>query len=388
MEGLDTDMQNIRFPDLVLGMLRNAAVTSVEGLLHSNRLLTEVRTHLNPIQLAKLNKLIQKNNQTVNDKEGRTQELYKSTGRDILRERDFEGQCVEELNRMTDAPEAVQKLITLYQSRVDLLSSLPCHIDKDACAGVKRSRKEVCDSPSPGGKGDLNTEDQIELERKEKMVECAEPVPVLNDKVGDVDTSNVAVSTNAVHVDDQKPLTEAPNPKDDMSKVSPEQQRVNERRESLLLRLANMCKYTAVYNRKVEETQNWRRHWTRRKSMFEMNLMWPYQTVTKREWQEVRHNLNHEKNALNKDEQALKRYAETFRTDVMDWNTDVMRLNEALTKNTTLAASLTTETVILHKSQDDAFALVTQHSQLKIVQPGEYLEDYHPRVEEAQTPKR
>jgi len=165
-----------------------------------------------------------------------------------------------------------------------------------------------------------------------------------------------------------------------------EQQRAYQGRMSLLIRLANMCKCIAVYNRTVEGTQNWRRHWTQRQSMFEMNLMWPYYPMTKREWQETRQNLNHEKSALNKEEQALKRHAEAIRTNVLDWNTDAMRLNMSLIENPVLDASSYMETLIMFKiSGQNIMALVTQHNRFKLVQPGEYLENYFDRVEEAQS---
>lgn len=124
MEDLDIELQSIRFTDPVLELLRNAGVTSVESLLKSDSLLTEVRAHLKPIQLVKLNKLIKDNVPMDCKEENGTNQVYGRTRMEILRERAFEQQCVEELNRMTDAPEAFRKLVKLYQSRVDRMSLL------------------------------------------------------------------------------------------------------------------------------------------------------------------------------------------------------------------------------------------------------------------------
>lgn len=337
MEGLESDLTNIRFSAPVIELLKNANVTSVERLMESDQLLTEIRTHLKPIQHVKLNALIRQKNHPQDDDEGDFEEVvHRATRKEIITERDFEQQCVDELKRWTDAPESVQNLIVLHQCRVERLSSLlRGKQSKSVAEPTARLRSDPgVLSPTEKRQATLKSEDS--------------PVPADH------------------HGENLKPSHDT---------FIHEQQRAYERRMSLLFRLTNICKIVSAYNRDVGSALLWRRDWTQKRTALDNN----------HGCGEARKNLNEEGNRISKQERTLTRHAEAMRRNVLDWNTDAMRLNMYLIENPMLDPSSYLETLVMFKIfGEETIALVTQHSRSKLVQPGEYLESYLRRVEEAQ----
>ena len=186
----------------------------------------DVRTHLNPIQHTKLNSLIKKHSQYDRACEEIVDVKYKR--KDLVRERNFPQRCWDDLNTLPDAPEPVQRWIYILERRVQHLSSL--------LGLTKSSEKDEDDTQS-------EEKDRVSVEKEEESVTTADRI--LHDEIVD------------------------------------EQQRLYQWRMNLMCRLANVCKFTAAYNRNVEKTLQRRRQWIQDRAMYDMQKL--HSAITSKE---------------------------------------------------------------------------------------------------------
>jgi len=325
MDGLDTDLMSIRFAEPVLKLLKNADITSVERLIANEQLLAEVRTHLKPIQQVKLNNLIKERDKSIDTGNDNGDELVVRVSRKSLRrERDLEQQCVEELSYLADAPEVVKRSVELHRARVKYINSL-----------LKESES----------------------------------------------------SAEASYREDSKSLTDG---------ESAEHKHLIEKRATLLTRLADLCKYAAEYNAEAVQVSTRSRRWTQEKVLFDNNLNWCYYPgykVSRTEQLEKRHRLNVEQNEIAIDERKLKYLADGIDKTVEVWNNEVIRLNTSLIGNSDSDSdsSYCMQVVMMAYSttlKAGTVSLLTKHSHIILVVPGEHLDSYINRVQVAQRKRR
>jgi len=324
MDGLDTDLMSIRFAEPVLKLLKNADITSVERLIANEQLLAEVRTHLKPIQQVKLNNLIKERGKSID------------TGNDNR----------DELVVFRVSQKSLRRERDLEQQCVEELSYLA-----DAPEVVKR---------------------YVELHRAR--------VNHINSLLKESESS-----AEASYREDSKSLTDG---------ESAEHKHLIEKRATLLTRLADLCKYIAEYNAEAVQVSTRSRRWTQEKVLFDNNLNWCYYPgykVPRTEQLEKRHRLNTEQNEIAIDERRLKYLADGIGKTVEVWNTEVIRLNTSLIGDPNLDLSYCMQVVMMAYSttlKAGPFSLLTKHSHVILVVPGEHLDSYMNRVQVAQRKRR
>lgn len=166
-----------------------------------------------------------------------------------------------------------------------------------------------------------------------------------------------------------------------------EQQRIYNRRQTLLYRLASICRTIAAYNSKAVRVAHQRRVWIHHGTLIDLEIMRPYgQAMPWSELWKVQRNHQNKRTELNRAENDLSRKGDDIRGNVMAWNTEAMRVNMALIEDPDLDESSFLEAMIMFKPfREETIVLVTQHTRFKVAQPGEYLDEYIGRVAEAQS---